>query len=154
MYTVGCLIASCMPKSIEKRVILILASLSASVAFLFAGPSIVFNFADSLTLMIIGNILFGFFLPFMFIAALPEMTDFALEQFHSSEYERVNNLSSGSMTMILGLGQTLGPIFGTTIAQTLNFRYTTDIFALTCFVFGMLYFLVADGIGAFKKTFS
>jgi len=104
MYTVGCLVASCLPKSIEKRVVLISASLLTCVAFLFTGPSVVFNFADSLTLMIIGNVLFGFFLPFMFIAALPEMTDFALEQYHSSQHERVNNLSSGAMTGVLGLG--------------------------------------------------
>jgi len=68
-----------MPKFIEKRVILILASLCSFIAFLFTGPSTLFNFADTLTLMIIGNVLFGFFLPFMFIAALPEMTDYALE---------------------------------------------------------------------------
>ena len=58
------------------------------------------------------------------------------------------------MTMILGLGQTLGPIFGTVLTQVLNYRWTCDIFALNCLFFGTLYFFFCDGIGAFKKTFS
>jgi MFS family permease len=153
-YTLGCLVAACLPKRIEKRAILMTASLMTSIAFLFAGPSTVLNFADSLTLMIIGNVLFGFFLPFMFIAALPEMTDFALAQYDASQKQRVNNLSSGAMTGFLGLGQTLGPIFGTCFSVLLNFRWTTDIFAMICLVFGIVYFLLADGVGAFKKSCS
>ena len=146
--------AACLPKRIEKRAILILASFMTCIAFLFAGPSTLINLPNTLTIMIIGNVLFGFFLPFMFIASLPEMTDSALEHYHPSQHQKVNNLSSGAMTGFLGMGQTLGPIFGTCFMQMLNFRWTTDIFAMICFTFGIIYFVVADGISAFKTICS
>ena len=63
-YVPGCLTASIIPKRIERRVVLILANFSVFVAFLFVGPSILFNFNDSLVLMIIGQVLMGFLIAY------------------------------------------------------------------------------------------
>ena len=89
---------------------------------MFAGPSIMFNFADSLTLMIIGQLLLGFMMPFMFVPALPEMTESTLHSYDKSVHERVNNMSSGVFSAFMGLGSCLGPIYGSYASSAIGFR--------------------------------
>lgn len=80
------------------------------------------------------------------------MTDSILSDYPYSEHERANNMSSGAFTGFLGLGQVLGPLFGTQMIQILSFRWATDIQALICLVFALVYFFLCDGISAFKQT--
>ena len=70
-----------MPRWVDKRVTIILSAFFSGVAFIFVGPSEMFNFTDSLILMGIGQALVGIFTAFMMIPGLPEMVESALIYF-------------------------------------------------------------------------
>ena len=56
--------------------------------------------------------------------------------------------------MFFGLGQVLGPLYGATLYAATDFGTTEDILALFCIAFSVLYFFLADGVGAFRDTFT
>ena len=64
----------------------------------------------------------------------------------------VNNLSSGVYNSFLGFGQVVAPAFGAFATEAYGFRVTSDIVAMICFVFSILYFLVAGGPQSFRST--
>ena len=132
------------PTWIEKRVTMIVASLLSAVSFLFIGPSQMFGFNDSLMLMGIGQALVGVFIPYLLIPALPEMVDFALPLYPGQERE-TNDLSSGIFAAFLGIGQVLSPPYGSYMTAAYGFRLCSDVVAIMCFVFGLLYFILGNG---------
>ena len=69
------------PRSIDKRVTIILSAFFSGVAFIFVGPSEMLNFPDSLILMGVGQALVGIFTAFMMIPGLPEMVESTLPLF-------------------------------------------------------------------------
>ena len=92
------------PTWIDKRVTMITANILSSIAFLFVGPSLMFDFKDSLILMGIGQALVGIFIPYMLIPALPEMVDSSLALYSKEDEEEVNDLSSGIFCAFMGIG--------------------------------------------------
>ena len=64
-----------MPKKIEKRALILFASLGSTVALLCMGPSTMPDLGDSLIVMIIGQALFGSFYAFIMIPSLLESLD-------------------------------------------------------------------------------
>ena len=104
MYIPACIFASWLPKRIERRVVLILASVCCAFAYLFVGPSQLLKFPDTIGMMTVGQVLLGCALPFQFVPVLPEMTEYACQFYHESEHARVKNYSSGVFTAFIGLG--------------------------------------------------
>ena len=139
------------PTWIEKRVTMILAALFSSFSFLFIGPSQMFNFPDQLYLMGIGQALVGLFIPYMLIPALPEMVDYSLPLYPGQERE-TNDLSSGIFGAFLGIGQVLSPPYGSFMTARHGFRTTSDVVAIICFIFSLLYFVLGNGPEAIKMT--
>ena len=92
------------PNSVQKRTILILASLMAFFANLFVGPSELFKMPDSIWVMVIGQALRGIVDPFTLVPSLPEMIDSVLPLYPESAEVEINNISSGMFNMFLGLG--------------------------------------------------
>jgi MFS family permease len=63
------------PKYVEKRLIIIIASIISFVGFTFVGPSLVFNMPDNLYLIGIGQAITGASTATMIIPGLSEMID-------------------------------------------------------------------------------
>ena len=63
------------PRWIDKRVTIILSAFMSGIAFIFVGPSEMFNFPNTLVFMGIGQALVGIFTAFMMIPGLPEMVE-------------------------------------------------------------------------------
>lgn len=91
------------PKSIDKRVTIILSALMSGVAFIFVGPSVMCGLPDSLVIMGIGQALVGIFTAFMMIPGLPEMVESTIPHF-PGQVREVNDLSSGIYNAFLGFG--------------------------------------------------
>ena len=64
----------------------------------------------------------------------------------------VNDLSSGLFNTSLGLGQVMGPMFGALMTKNFGFRVCCDTVSLLCLIFAILYYLIADGLDAFKSS--
>lgn len=54
--------------------------------------------------------------------------------------------------MFLGIGQVLGPLYGSYVTDKLKYEGCCDTIALQSLIFGVLYFILADGIGSIKET--
>ena len=100
----------------------------------------------------VGQALVGIFTATMMIPGLPEMVEAMKPKFPKEQERLVNDYSSGIFNSFLGFGQVLAPIYGSTVTASLGFRLTADIVAIICFVFGILYFLLGDGLEAFRTT--
>ena len=124
----------------------------SGVAFIFVGPSEMLNFSNSLLLMGIGQALVGIFTAFMMIPGLPEMVESTIPLYPGQERD-VNDISSGLYNAFLGFGQVIAPAYGSFVTEAVGFRWTSDIVAIICFVFALVYVLIAGGIEAFGKTF-
>ena len=140
------------PSYIEKRVTIILSAIMSGVAFIFVGPSQMLDFPNTLLLMAIGQALVGIFTATMMIPGLPEMVESMKPKFPKEQERQVNDYSSGIFNSFLGFGQVLAPMYGSTVTANYGFRLTSDIVAIICFVFGLVYFIMGDGVEAFKTT--
>lgn len=132
------------PRRVEKRVTIIVATLLTGVAFIFVGPSEVFGLPDSLVVMGVGQAAVGVFSALMMIPGLPEMVESTIPLYPGQE-RQVNDISAGLYNAFLGFGQVVAPAYGALVSEALGFRLTSDIVALICFIFGAVYFALAGG---------
>jgi len=54
--------------------------------------------------------------------------------------------------MFCGIGQVLGPLYGSYVTEKLKYEGCCDTVALQALIIGLLYFILADGIGSLKET--
>ena len=141
-----------MPRSIDRRVTIILSALFCGIAFIFVGPSEIFGFPNSLVLMGFGQALVGIFTAFMMIPGLPEMVESTIPLFPNQE-RQVNDISAGLYNAFLGFGQVMAPGYGAFMTEAVGFQMTADVVAIVCFIFATIYFLIAGGFTAFRSSF-
>ena len=103
-----------MSKKIDKRVILIIASLLNCIGFTLVGPSILLNYPNSLLIMGIGQAVVGTMFGIMYIPALPASIESAIQRFPGKDRE-VNNMSAGLFQTFLGTGYLIAPLYGSTL---------------------------------------
>lgn len=89
------------PSWVEHRVTLITSSLLLSLATTLIGP---FYTDESLTVMIIGLTLSGFFMGFMIIPNMPEMMIASTEAFPACNLDHMNSMLSGMLNAGFGVG--------------------------------------------------
>ena len=85
------------------------------------------------------------------IPGLPEMVEATVPLYKGQE-RRINDLSAGIFNSFLGFGQVIAPAYGTFVTEAVGFRTATDIAAILCFAFAIVYFVIAGGPQAFKIT--
>ena len=85
----------------------------------------------------------------MMIPGLPEMVESTLPLYPGRE-RQINDLSAGIYNAFLGLGQVIAPLVGAGITQAYGFQVTTDVIALICLVFGVIYFALGNGVEAIR----
>ena len=90
--------------------------------------------------------------PFVRVPALPEMIESVIPLYPESAESQINDLSSGIFNMFLGIGQVMGPLFGSIVSKNLGFRMTCDLVAVICLLFSMCYYVFADGAEAMRKS--
>jgi MFS family permease len=84
-----------------------------SFSLLLFGPSLAMGLPQSLTLMIIGNILLGFSTSFVFVPLPAEIVDAVKEKEGiTGENEQVSDLAAGVFNTSYGIGCLLAPILG------------------------------------------
>jgi MFS family permease len=149
-YLISGLAVQFIPRSIDSRIILVYACLIDCVSLLLIGPSKVLEFPEKVYLIGIGQFLCGNAIAVLNVLSLPEMIRQANLVFPGQE-DSVSNYCSGIFNSCLGIGQILGPLFGSNVTVALGFRYTQDIVALINFCYGILYFSLAAGYEGCKK---
>lgn len=120
---------------------MITANILLAFGNLCVGPSQVFGLPNKFWIMALGQIFHGILEPFMYVPCLPEMID-SVKHHYPPEYEsEINDMLAGVFTMINGLGQMLGPIYGSVATAQFGFRLSSDQLTFMLFAFGICYVL-------------
>lgn len=119
---------------------------------MFVGPSELFDFPNTLPMLILGQALRGVVDPFILIPSLPEMIESVLPHYPEELGPAINDLASGMFNMFLGLGQVMGPILGTYLCDAFGFRMCCDVVALVCLAYSLLYYVICDGTEALASS--
>ena len=93
----------------------------------------------------LGQLLIGGFGLFLMVPVIPEMITAASVHYPGRIIE-VTDVSAGVFNSGLGLGQVLGPIFGSYVTQAIDFRNCSDLVGLLLIGYVVIYFLLGDGI--------
>lgn len=109
------------PKWIDNRVYIMNSAALSVVAFLFCGPSEVFNFTNNIYMIAFGCALSGPAISQFIVLALPEMMKQANLAFPNQE-DRVSSYCSGMFNSVLGIGQIIGPLFGSYAYEMSGYR--------------------------------
>mmetsp|Transcript_16097 Transcript_16097/g.27194 ORF Transcript_16097/g.27194 Transcript_16097/m.27194 type:complete len:149 (+) Transcript_16097:1309-1755(+) len=133
------------PNGIEKRAIMIVASFLLFFVNLLLGPSDIFDFPDSIWLIVIALALRGILDPFTLIPSLPEMIEAVLPEYPPEAEIEINDISSGIFNMFLGIGQIAGPLFGSLMTRSYGYKACCDCVSIICLLFSILYYTCADG---------
>ena len=130
------------PKWFEGRLAIMISALFLGLLTLQIGP---FWEDKNMIAMLIGLATQAvFFAP----TVIPNMSEMMLSthlKYPEADLEHANNLLSGLLNCCFGIGQALGPLFGSAIYQTMGFRALCDITAGISIVFSILYFIFGQG---------
>ena len=139
MYTVSSLLVSCFSNKINNKLLIVLGLLFNGLGQLLVGPSPFLP--DSLVLMWVGQVIHGFTVTFFLITCLPAMINDAVEGYPKQKNE-VTDMSSGIFNSMLGIGQMLGPIYGSNITNVFNFRIWADSVGVVNVIYGIVFLIV------------
>ena len=64
---------------------------------------------------------------------------------YPGQIEKISDLCAGIFNSTLGIGQILGPLYGSNVKEFLGFRTTCDIFALIAIAYAFLYLVLGTG---------
>ena len=122
-YTISNLFITCFTSRINDKLLIFIGIFVNGLSQLIIGPSP--YLPDSLALMWIGQALDGFTATFFVITCLPAMINKASERYPNQKNE-VTDVSSGIFSWMLGLGQMIGPIYGSYVTDGFGFRSCSD----------------------------
>ena len=147
---VGCISTPyIIPKWFEGRLAIMVSALFLGILTLQIGP---FWEEKNITAMLIGLTTQAiFFAP----TVIPNMSEMMLSthlKYPDADLEHANNLLGGLMNCCFGVGQGLGPLFGSAIYQTMGFRALCDTTAGLTVLFSILYFIFGQGYLSISQT--
>lgn len=85
------------------------------------GPSKVAHLPNSMSVMIVGQVLRGVIDPFLFIPVLPEMIASVTPHYNKNQEGLINDSASGLFCTFYGLGMIIGPIIGSAVTAKYSF---------------------------------
>ena len=138
MYTISSLLISWFTSKINNKLLIFLGMFFNGISHFLVGPSP--YLPDSLILMIVGQVLHGFSVTFFLITCLPVMINDAVEGYPKQKNE-ATDISSGIFNSMLGIGQMLGPIYGSNITNAFNFRLCADSVGAINIVYSVIFFI-------------
>jgi MFS family permease len=117
----SCVFVHRLSKVFENRSIIKYSIIVISIGNLLVGPSKTFRLPDELWIMVIGQVVHGIFDPFIYVLALPEMINSVSSRYPADQQGRLNDVSSGLLNMCNGIGQMIGPVYGSLATGWLGF---------------------------------
>ena len=138
MYTFTSLSISFFTDAFDNKVLIVVWMFCCGLVNFFVGPSEFLP--DSIVLMWVGQFLNGAFANFFLITWLPVMINVSVNMYPKQKME-VTDTSSGVFTFMLGLGQTIGPIYGSNVTGAIGFRWCADTIAYILLFYSIVYLI-------------
>ena len=149
LYVLGCLLLPyIIPTWVPHRVTLITGLYVFALSMSLIGP---FFAPKNFVAMVVGFSLSGFFAGFLVIPLLPEMMQSCRQNYADCDLDHGYSLISAIFNASFGVGQALGPLYGSILYELVGFRAEFTATAAIVILFTTLYFACADGCGAFSE---
>ena len=100
---------------------------------------------NEIYVMAIGQLLIGGFGLFLMVPVIPEMINSA-SAYYPNKIIEITDVSAGVFNSGLGIGQVLGPIFGSYVTKMSDFRICSDMVGLFIITYATIYFTFGGGI--------
>lgn len=75
-----------------------------------------------------------------------------VQKHYPGQDDNVKNLVSGMFNSIIGIGMFTGPLLGAFFTKEYGFRLCGDIMGFIFIAFGIIYFVLGDGVKQFRKS--
>lgn len=105
-------------------------------SMILVGPSHLLP--NSVIIMAFGQFIYMFFAIFAMITPLPEMID-QLNHRYKDQEDKVIDMAAAIVNAWFGLGEALGPIFGSYFTYIFDFRTWWDLVGIQLLIFGVIY---------------
>mmetsp|Transcript_16613 Transcript_16613/g.28303 ORF Transcript_16613/g.28303 Transcript_16613/m.28303 type:complete len:187 (-) Transcript_16613:59-619(-) len=139
----------------RKRGVIVIGFIQISVAMaMIGGSDSLFQFHKQPIFIFVGLCVIGLSAGMISIPVLPEMLqavedDNDIAQKYSME--TIENLISGLFVSFQSIGEAIGPVLSSYIAELYGFKVTQEFFSGLLFIFWFSYFLVCGGCYIFEK---
>jgi MFS family permease len=130
------------------RGLLMFGGLMSALTMLLVGPS--HYLPNDLNIMAVGQLCVGAFGLFLMVPAIPEMISAASEVYPRRVIE-ITDVSAGVFNCLLGTGQVIAPIFGSSLTKMSDFRRCSEVLGVLLFIYSVIYFLFGGGFGLLKS---
>lgn len=134
---------------LRKSAVIMFGYSIASLAMFIVGTSSLFLIPNNPEAVVLGLAFLGFGCGMINIPVLPDMIESVEQVYPALNDSELNNHISGLFIACQGIGETIGPIFGSTAANLYGFRHTQEIIAFTLMTYMILYFLFCGGTQIF-----
>lgn len=124
----------------KKTTVILLGYFLTALGMLLVGTSKIIGIYNSPAFIILGLAIMGFGCGMIIIPILPDMIE-AVEEKITINESVLHNQMSGLFIACQGLGETLGPVFGSTSENIYGFRVTQNILGITLLIFMVIYFV-------------
>lgn len=130
-------------KYYANRGLIMIGAIWGAFSMMLVGPS--HYLPNEIIYMALGQLWIGWFGLFLMVPVIPEMIS-AASPLYPNRIIEITDVSAGVFNSGLGLGQVLGPIFGSYVTKATDFQTWADMVGLLLFAYAIIYFLFGNGI--------
>lgn len=149
-YFASMVVLNFLPKTIDRRVWLILGCILEFISFFLAGPEPYLLFPKSLIFVGVGLFLCGFGGGLSILPILPELIDIGTI-YVQADHEDVGDMASAFNNMGFQLGEFFGPILGSQFTSVVGFEHGSSIYSFVILIYTGFYLAFGKGFEAFGK---
>lgn len=135
-------------KLYANRALIIVGGVLCAFSMSLVGPS--HYLPNELFFMALGQLCIGGFGLFLMVPVIPEMIS-AGSRYYPNRLVEITDISAGVFNCGLGIGQVIGPIFGSYATKATDFRTCSDMVGWILFIYALIYFILGDGIPLLKS---
>jgi MFS family permease len=145
-------------KKVPRKAQFVICFCLTSVSMAFMGPSKLLGFPKSLTFILIGLPMLGFFQALCFIPSLPEAIEVYQNEFKIVEGvspaldNKLNDVVSSAYGLFYNLSSLVGPILGGAMFDIFGYRTTLDINMFLELIAVGIFFYYNCGLDVVKKN--
>ena len=147
-YFVSMVVLNFLPKSIDRRIWLMLGCLLEFFSFFLAGPEPYLLFPKSLVFVAIGLFFCGFGGGLSILPILPELIDVGT-QYVTNDHEAVGDMASAFNNMGFQIGEFFGPILGSQFTSYIGFEHGASLYSIIILIYSLIYLIFGKGSEAF-----
>lgn len=139
-------------KILNRRAVVFLGMCLFCFAIALIGTSPILGIPNLGKVIFMGLCILGFAAAMIVIPIFPEMLDSIEKKYPELKGDDLSNISAGFFNSFLGVGEALGPVSASLMAEYFGFRNSEDVVAGLILVYCVAFFLLGGRLDMFKTS--